>query len=595
MRSDKSGSRTILWLWVWVAAGAGVTTAIGMGFARFGLHHFVHESPHLVWTAAVAYAIFTAPLAVAAQIAKRWLGDRADALALMTMVAMAGFGVLLNVRRIHHAALALIALGVGVQIARLFRRHRQRAMSIVYRSTPIFVGLLVIGAMTVVGRRTLGERRALAALPPPDGSLPNVLLLVLDTVRSFSLSAYGFPQPTSPALERLAAEGVLFEQAYSSSSWTLPSHASMMTGTWPRQNGASWTVPLDGRFGTLAEALSRLGYRTGGFIANTHYTGAGSGVERGFSHYSDWVISLPMILRSVEMGRLLLDHERTLRLFRRYAYFDRRLTPSVTRSFLEWKNRDSGRPFFAFLNVFDAHAAYDPPAPFDSLFGARDRRLKADLVNDGQWPADEVARHQRAYEGSIAYQDSWLAEMFAEMARDGSLDRTIVIVTSDHGEEFFEHDLMGHGLSLYPATVRVPLLIRYPPKIGRLRIGDAVSNRTIPSTVWDLVGAAGPSPFPGRSLGGFWDTGGQGGHSIEPVLITIDHAPNLPHAYPVSDGPLISVVESGFQYIVDSKGRRELYPIASDPARRPNLAADSSYRPVLERLVFLADSMTKEP
>jgi hypothetical protein len=213
--------------------------------------------------------------------------------------------VLLLFPQLHAWAVLLLATGLAVQTGRLIAKHPQGFHRLVRYGVawPVFLGRagkghtshqgerevspspqlsrrhFLIGAGAAIGVAAAGvrgwqwlaEHRALAALPQAKRDMPNVLLIVLDTVRAGSLSLYGYQRPTTPNLSRLAQNGVLFERAIAPAPWTLPSHASMFTGRWPHELSTGWTKPLDDTYPTLAEILSAHGYVSAGFVANLSY------------------------------------------------------------------------------------------------------------------------------------------------------------------------------------------------------------------------------------------------------------------------------------------------------------------------------------
>ena len=201
---------------------------------------------------------------------------------------------------------SLLSAGLAVQSARLISAHRQAFLRFVRLTTPILAGAVLALALATSGVRAWSERRAIAALAPPPRSAPNVLLIVWDTVRARNVGLYGHNRPTTPNLQRLAARGAWFRHAFSTSSWTLPSHASMFTGRWPHELSAGWKTPLDDREPTLAGRLSSLGYDTAGFVANLDYLGRETGVARGFAHYDDYPLTVREVFtRYIGLGRKL--------------------------------------------------------------------------------------------------------------------------------------------------------------------------------------------------------------------------------------------------------------------------------------------------
>ena len=254
-------------------------------------------------------------------------------------------------------------------------------------SFPIVGCLVLILAATEMGRDRIREwRRDLRPLPQPGSA--NVLLVVLDTVAAEHLSLYGYARPTSPTMAELAERGVRFERAQSSSSWTLPSHASLFTGRWPHELSAGWLTPLDGAFPTLAEFLGARGYATAGFIGNCWYCACGSGLERGFDSYTDYIFPRLTAFKAASLVRRTVDGLREAeqfledwldidvlkapvdRLFM-LVNADRKAAAEVNQEFLDWltRRRQPNRPFFAFLNYYDAHSPYELPPATVRRFG----------------------------------------------------------------------------------------------------------------------------------------------------------------------------------------------------------------------------------
>ena len=328
-----------------------------------------------------------------------------------------------------------------------------------------------------------------------------MLLVVLDTVRADRLSLYGYSRPMSPALDQLGRRGIRFDEARATAPWTLPSHASMFTGRWPFELDVRWATPLRGRFPTVAEYLASHGYATAGFAANTAYCSYDTGLDRGFTHFEDYGLDVctPQfwrmasladlgcgqlsilglwLTRSFPAGRL---HARLEPLLKWLTDPGRKNAGSINRNFLDWLSyrRDQDRPFFAFLNYFDAHSPYLPPEGAGFRFGVRPRTLDDYLLLIELWitiDKSTLTPHYRdlisdCYDSCLAYLDQRLGELFDNLQRRGVLDRTVVIVTADHGEELGEHRLFDHGESLYRPEIRVPLLFVLPsalrPPVGR--------------------------------------------------------------------------------------------------------------------------------
>jgi arylsulfatase A-like enzyme len=504
----------------------------------------------------------------------------------------------------------LLSGGLAIQSARLVGRRRRASLELVQRTTPLLVGALLAVMLLTIGRRAWSEHRALAALPPPPSAAKNVLLIVWDTVRAGNLSLYGYGRPTTPNLERFAGRGARFDLAFSTSSWTLPSHASLFTGRWPHELGVDWTSPLRTDVPTLAEHLGSRGYDTAGFVANLDYCSRETGLARGFAHYDDFPLELyDAFTRYVGLGHRLEvpAWACTLeKLLERISGSSSGMVPrtnehakrgaEVDREFLDWLSWQRGRrrPFFAFLNYNDAHTPYGPPDSSIPGFGLRpatgqDRLtlLRWNALEKAKLSEHDVRMAADLYDDGIAYLDRRLGILLDELGRRGVLENTLVIVTADHGEHLGDHRLFFHGCSLYRQLVQVPLVIVDPKGVpaGRVVV-EPLSLRDIPATVVDLLEPGRDGPFPGRSLARFWRGGGEGSKaSSEPLLMETSKPIVLTNEgrEPAAKGPMKSLIAGGMHYIRSGDGSEELFNLSSDPEERLNLAGGSRAVEVLQR------------
>jgi arylsulfatase A-like enzyme len=578
---------------------------------------------HFVWLVPLSdLALFVGVgtlLAAAAGLAPRagrWLGPRViGALWILPTLIVAG-------PRVHAGAWLVLALGIASWMALWLERSRKPWRRWMLKGSLGMLLLVLVTAATVFGGDWLSEWHQTRRPQPPAGS-PNVLFVVLDTVRADHLSLYGYRRATTPFLEQLGKRGIRFEAARATAPWTLPSHASMFTGHWPFELAAKWKTPLERRFPTLAEYLLSRGYATAGFVANTLYCSYDAGLDRGFVHYEDYVFDLDRLrpLRTAVLVDRGLDAVAHAGLLASRVLGDgalRRGLESVVRpllanprknaaiinsEFLTWwsRRRQPERPFFAFLNYLDAHEPYVPPAGTPIRFGAKPL-LDADLVflveqwsavDKGKLPRRYVMLAEDAYDNCLAYLDERLGELFSELERRGVLSKALVIITADHGEAFGEHDLYDHGESLYRPEIRVPLLVVLPE--GRQRpavAGETVSLRDLPATIVDQVGLAAGSPFPGRSIIGSSsarssDANSDRGQGLGALAELDSPNPLDPSSgrSPAARGGLASLALDGSVYIRnEGTGREELYIERDDPRELLNRAAVDAMRPVLERL-----------
>lgn len=538
---------------------------------------------------ALLFALLVGLLALLGRIWPRLF--RADVvvgfLAFLLTVSM-----LLLIPPLHPLAVLLLGLGIGVQAGR-FLPHYQSALERLARATlPIGLVLIaIVGVAIPVVRRAI-ERRADGALSTAATGAPNVLLIILDTVRSFNLSAYGYPLATTPALERWASGGVRFRHAFSTAPWTLPSHASIMTGREAHELSANWQTPLDTTYPTLAELLRAHGYRTGGFVANVAYCSRETGLARGFTTYDDYEVNFDRLVSSASITRSIVDPRWVRRIFWGGDMLGRKPAPVISKAFLDWAGANPGRPFFAFLNYYDAHVPYLPPEPYRSRFLPASRHLESNLIRElsdtTPWTRTQVEGLEAAYDGAISYLDVQLDSLLTTLDRRGMLDNTIVIITADHGEEFNEHGVILHGNSLYRPSVEVPLILRFPARIPAGLVAEAAASpREIPATVVDLLGIA-EHPFPGPSLATLWRDSSQA--ADRPLYSSVRRAWGLPSWYPVVNGDMVSVTDSGFRLIRGGKGAEELYDVRNDPFERHNLLGQPGLETPTAHLRRLLDS-----
>jgi arylsulfatase A-like enzyme len=509
-------------------------------------------------------------------------------LPLFVFATIMAAALLFLIPGISNYALAVLAIGIGFQLSRVLGRHRVALEHGVSRSLPWMAGLVVLIAAGMAGVSRWREAKRTGSLAAAASGAPNVLLIILDTVRAANLSLYGYQRPTTPNLERFAAQGVRFERAFSTAPWTLPSHASLVTGHWPHELSADWIAALDRRHLTLAEYFGRQGYLTGGFVANVGYCAREFGLARGFAHYQDYPLTLATIIESSSLGRQFDRSFLLRRLVRSDQHLVRVDATTINGGLLRWLERKGNRPFFAMLNYYDAHGPYLPPAPYDTKFDPTGRDANFSLLHrflarPRRTPPDSavVTREIAQYDGALAYLDHELEQLFTELKSRGLLENTIILLTADHGEEFGEHGVFDHGNSLYRPSVQVPLVIVAPGRApaGRV-VSGPVSLRDVAHTLVDLA-AGRENPFPGISFRQQWSDSAP---VAEPVLSEVSKGIRTPAWYPVSRGDMTSLVADSLRYIRNGDGQEELYGLLTDPWEHRDLATSDSGGPALERL-----------
>jgi arylsulfatase A-like enzyme len=517
--------------------------------------------------------------------------------------------VLLAVEWLHPLGAAVLSCAFALKSA-AWLKHRAAAFAVAVRATlPAMGAVPVILAGLVFYSESTSERRTWSGLPARPPGAPNVLFIVLDNVRADSMSLYGHERPTTPRLAELARDGIRFDSARSTASWTLPSHASMFTGQWPHRLSVGCTRGLDDAYPTLAEFLSGNGYATAGFVANTYYCNARYGLDRGFACYEDFYenqeVSLFETLRSTSLGKCLL---RVLGYSMRFAPGDadsRKTAAMINRDALAWiATRPADRPFFVFLNYYDAHSPFIPPPEATRRFGlcALPRGEQVNILKQseqailGRTDLGDLERarindransvRQDGYESSIAYLDEQLGRLFDELRGRGLLENTLVILTSDHGEHFQERGFSGHGMSVYRREIHVPLLI-FPPRgsTDRRIVAEPVSLRDLPATVADLLGLGTSSPFPGRSLARFFRPVTAGGPPVDPVLSEVGHQSHMPPnpGIPATLGTIRALTTEDAVYIHHSHGREELYDRSDDPFETRNRLESEKDSPLIRQ------------
>jgi arylsulfatase A-like enzyme len=290
---------------------------------------------------------------------------------------------------------------------------------------------------------------------------PNLIVYLVDTLRADHCSPFGYGRPTTPEVGRIAAEGLLFENAFSQAPWTRPSVATLFTSRLYSFHGAGKTTGLSPDLTTLAERMRSAGYATAGFIANAHVHGSSLNFEQGFSRFD-----------AVEKGRR-----------RGVARAN-----DVHAAALQWLATNTNRPFFLYVHTIDPHAPYDPPKETAGVFSGdyqgpitADATVARSLTNAAPLPAPDLQHVVDLYDEEILFNDRALGS-FVDKLRDlGVWDDTVFVFLSDHGEEFYEHGGFGHGGTLWNELLHVPLVVK-PDR----RAGEAIAARRLVERVRTL-------------------------------------------------------------------------------------------------------------
>lgn len=434
-----------------------------------------------------------------------------------------------------------------------------------------------------------------SARPTPRGlphgfPRPNIVLIVLDTLRAREVSCYGYPQQTTPHLDTFAREAVLYANVLASGNWSLPSHASLFTGLYPSRHGAH--LPSDPEPDalpppsllapephTLAEILSDQGYATALVSANFGVLSRFLGLQQGF-RYTEARPAVragyrPLLLRVRER----LPAWRVFGPALEWLATPYRPAEEITNSSRDWirSGPRPGQPYFLCVNYMDAHEPHVPRGPFGERFAAAsspshaprhalsvaDRRRVA--MGQRRVSPEEARRLVEEYDAAVAYLDSHVGRLLDVLRARPDYANTWIFVTSDHGEALGEHQSLGHGQTLYQEILHVPLLVRYPdgwgPSPGTRDARPAQLVDIVP-TVLQALGIAAPAPLDGVPLGG----------GREVML-----AEDFPPSWPVSQshrhgGGSRAIVVAGLKYLRNDDGTEELYDLGRDPLEERNLA-----------------------
>lgn len=399
---------------------------------------------------------------------------------------------------------------------------------------------------------------------------PNVVLIVMDTLRADHLGCYGYDRDVSPVLDAFAAGATVYDHAYATAPWTVPSHGSLFTGKLPFQHGAHTyktdtegvvVAPLPQSHVTLAEVFASEGYRTGAFVANDAFLSERFQFDQGFATYH-------------------VEPVTAERLNRRAA---------------QWLREDRGVPFLLFMNYMDTHRVYNCaprpgllPEPAVQDHGELlDALYEAAMPADGPVPADLVARVTDQYDTAIANLDEQIGVLLAFLRDEGLLDQTIVVITSDHGEFLGEHHLVEHSKHVYEEAVHVPLMIRTPGPMRARRLDAPISLADVPDLIWRRM----PPGFAADQRGEFpRDAGG------DPLIVENYYTRRKDLENPVwrdrFDCVRTAIYDWPFKAIVASDGTRELYRLDVDPGEANDLAETQPDR--LRRMVGELRSFVKQ-
>ena len=383
-----------------------------------------------------------------------------------------------------------------------------------YRSTRGLV-IAVLGVSGCLAVAACGRKAELSEAGP----FPRapIVIVSIDTLRSDHLPAYGYTQVSTPAIDRLRRDGVLFERAYSHIPLTLPSHASILTGLLPAHHGVrdnlGYRLRTD-RVPYLPTLLRQAGYRTGG-AASAFVLRGETGISEGFETYDSAI--------EVRANEALGNAQRT----------GKQTLAAIT----PWLESVAAQPFFLFVHLYEPHTPYAPPPPFDAQY------------------------RDRPYDGEIAAADAAVGELFATLDRLGVYERSIVVLLSDHGEGLYDHGELEHGIFLYREALQVPLLLKLPKSVAAgTTVRSPAQLTDVTPTLLALAGLKPPQPTDGGTLLALDAPGAPARRIFAETFYARLH---------LGWSELFSLIEDRFQYIQAPES--ELYDLVDDPAEKNNV------------------------
>ncbi|NQT51039.1 sulfatase [bacterium] len=418
--------------------------------------------------------------------------------------------------------------------------------------------------MTAVTRR-----RCLSALLPTlllrsrawsaSAAKPNILFVMIDTLRADHVGCYGYKKPTTPNLDRLAREGVRFADFHTAAPWTMPSVMTMFTSLHPTVHGAtSYQRRASLKVTTLAERLKRLGYRRTAAITSNPTVNSRYGFAQGFDLYDDYTLFLAHELNL--FGTEDVDQRRSIT--------EAVTSHSVTQTATRWLEKEGRKgPWFLFLLYFDPHDRYVPPAPWDRRFdphpnaASRRRRDTGPHLLHPKATPDEVEHALALYDGEIGYTDHHIGALLKKLDALGHHDDTLVLLVSDHGEEFLDHGGVRHGRTLYDEQTRGALMLRHPATLPAGKVASAPAcHLDVTPTLLDAIGVRSAAACQGTSLLPLVRSQGA---AARPVFLEGATRPELR-----------AVVHGRHKLIRDTlTGREELYDLDADASERTDIAS----------------------
>jgi arylsulfatase A-like enzyme len=497
----------------------------------------------------------------------------------------------------------LYGLAVGVMVLFVISRMDKKRLSLLIAVS--LIALTVLPYPLICSIKGAGPRARENPVPMVDaGKRPNILWVVNDAMRADHLSCYGYRRATTPCIDRVAQEGVLWAHAYSASSWTLPSMASMFTGMFPSKHGADGEhFYLDGKFSTFAEVAQHNGYMTCGF-SNNPYVSRSTNLARGFAVFDH--ARSGVRLEGIDEQKLIREAFPALRNVQLPGVKSDKGASRTNRLVMDSikEAHNQNRPFFIFIDYMETHTFHGETSYDDRWFKDKPSPQKALKIRNSMGWHEALTREKELtqverqdicdlYDGDISYLDARLGEIFDYLGRLEILDDTIVIITSDHGENLGEHGHPGHMFSIRDSLLHVPLVIRYPRAFrNHSKVETMVQTTDIFPTLLDLTDIRwdGWKELQGYSLA-------RGPGRPDCIIAELGlFIPGLNHIMTSGEPPgsspgrtrsrgvdafpyanRLKAIRTGtHKYIWNSNGRDELYRISDDPGELNNIIESNS-------------------
>jgi arylsulfatase A-like enzyme len=420
------------------------------------------------------------------------------------------------------------------------------------------MGVVAAVAIAIAWSGVGGCDRGASQEDAPDIGPPNIVVIVLDAASAAYFGAYGAAGDSTPHIDRLARESVLFENAYSQSATTIPSTASLLTGVRGTTHLMSGDTVLPREYPTAAELLGRYGYRGFGVIGNPFAGAPALGFARGYEECVQvYALRKLQAVRAAEKS----------------SHFRVTLPEDINEQVFRLLPRFGTRGSFAYIHYLQPHKPYDPPAEYLSgaatesghqspPAGASWNELHAAFLRanqTGEASPSTVAELETRYRANLRYVDAGVGALLDRLRREGWYDESVIVLMADHGDAFFKHGRFGHNLTLYDDMLRIPFVIKFPRRdgIAPRRLDDPVETIDLLPTLFDYLGLRIPEHLEGDSL---WPLiQGRVRRLDGPEVVVATMRRNL-HAIRLGD----------HKYLLQVQGEEELYDLRADPDEQRN-------------------------